>query len=262
MREASEPRITPVFLSRDLPLQGPPGPKDLCGFEIDPSHQEAMSSHGDRTEHHGAHRSHVGSVLDGPDFFEFLLMDLLHVKGNTTQRHAAISEGKVFGLGNDQDVCTVHFQFMVDIAFHFLDEADQSHHRRYANEAAPQEQRGRGPCAVLRLLIAMFLSVIASPPGNRNIASPARRSATWMMTLPFSTLRLSGAGLQPPLDFIDAGRWKSLAAVVTDHEIAFLGVTFIFRPADIAGIKGSTDHTIGALKDEVSDGQSRPPSYR
>jgi hypothetical protein len=123
-----------LSIGRDLPLNAPPGPENLCGREIDPCHQDAVSSYRDWPEHHGPQSSHVRSVFDGFNLFEFFLADFLHIKGNSAQRHATIGEREVFSLGDDKDIGTVHFQLVVDIILHFLDKADESDDRGYANE--------------------------------------------------------------------------------------------------------------------------------
>jgi hypothetical protein len=70
-----------------------------------------------------------------------------------------------------------------------------------------------------------------------------------------SVLYLSSerGGIAATMDLIDTGRREPFATVVADHEVAFLGVAFVFQPADIAGIKGGADYTVGTLEDEVAD---------
>ena len=76
--------------------------------------------------------------------FELLLAYLLHVKGDATQRHPAVGEGKVLSLRHDKDVRAVHFQLVVNVVLHLLDEADESDNRRYADEQPRKHEERSG----------------------------------------------------------------------------------------------------------------------
>jgi hypothetical protein len=71
--------------------------------------------------------------------------------------------------------------------------------------------------------------------------------------IPILHFSFEGGGIAAAKDLIYTGGREPFATVVADHEVAFLCVAFVFQPADVAGIKGSADHTVGALEDEVTD---------